>query len=81
MTEQDRLDDAILTVTGGPDWAVVAQGLANEIYEAQARVFDVQSWDDVNRLRGFAQGLAYVLNLRDATILAKQQREQSDADL
>ncbi len=72
--EQQALEDAVLEVTGGPAWEIVCKGLANEIYQAQAQALDCESWDQVNELRGFAKGLAYMMRLRERTILEKQNR-------
>lgn len=77
MTQED-FDDAVLTITGRPEWALIQKGLSNDIYSAQASALDANTWEDVCRLRGFAQGLAFVINLRDTVVRAK---EQVDADV
>ena len=70
---QDEFNEAILTVTAGPAWDLVKRGLANDIYNAQAQALDVKSWDEVCELRGFAKGLAFMMNIRDNTLRAKAQ--------
>lgn len=72
MITQEQFDEALLTVTGGADWAIVAKGLSNDIYQIQAGAFDAKSWEAVCEARGFAQGLAYVINLRENVIKAKE---------
>lgn len=62
---QEQLDDAVLEITGRPEWATFVQGLLNEIYQSQARALTSETWEDVCRLRGFAEGLAYVSNIRE----------------
>ncbi|NIN96669.1 MAG: hypothetical protein GTO49_17210 [Anaerolineae bacterium] len=64
---QEAYDEAILEVTGGVHWDTVKKGLANEIYHAQARALDAESWEQVCRLKGFAEGIAYVMRLREIT--------------
>jgi len=78
MITQEKLDEAILTITGNPDWAIVAEFLATEAIIARDSCADADSWDIVNKRSGFADGLAYVLNLRDMT---EQSMEQRNADL
>lgn len=75
---QEQLDDAVLEITGRPEWAMFVQGLFNEIYQSQARALTADSWEEVNRLRGFAEGLAYVSNVRE---MVTQSKEQADASL
>jgi len=75
---QDQFDAAILEVTGGPNWDIVKEGLRAEIYQTQANVFTKNDWGEVQRSRGFAEGIAYCMNLRELTI---QARAQSDADV
>jgi hypothetical protein len=79
MISQDKLDDAILSITGHPDWAIIQTALTNEIYQCQATSLDVKTWEEVCALRGYARGLAFVINLRDMTIMAKEQEAQDAA--
>jgi hypothetical protein len=65
MVTEEQYLDAVLSVTGGPNWDIVKAGWANEIYELQAQMLDVKSWDEVCELRGFARGLAMAMNLRE----------------
>lgn len=67
---QDDFNAAVLNVTSGPDWDVVKQGLANDIYQVQAGSLDAKSWEAVCEARGFAAGLAYISNLRETTLMA-----------
>ena len=78
MITQDQLDEAILSITGHRDWAIVAQFLTNEAIITRDSCADAESWDIVNKRSGFADGLAYVLNLRDMT---EQSMEQRNANL
>jgi hypothetical protein len=41
---------------------------------------DAKTWEQVNKLAGFAEGLAFVVNLRDMTKRAQEQ-EKVDATL
>jgi len=76
---QEEFNDAVLHVTGGPEWDIVKQGLSNDIYQAQAGALDAKTWERVNELRGFAQGLAYVINIRENTLTAIEQEERNAA--
>lgn len=78
MITQEKLDEAILDVTGDPNWDIMAAFLAREALVARDSCADVDSWEEVNKRRGFADGIAYVLNLREMTVKAM---EQSDADI
>ena len=67
---QDDFNEAVLHCTGGPEWEIVKRGLANDIYQAQAQALEATSWDHVCELKGFAKGLAFIINLRESTLLA-----------
>lgn len=69
---QEEFDNAVLEITGNPNWAIIQKGLANDIYNAQASALDAKTWEEVNALRGFAQGLAFVINLRESVTRAKE---------
>lgn len=75
-----ELEDAILLVTGMPEWHTLQVGLFNEIQAVQSNAFMLSSWDKVNEERGFCKGLMYVVTLRDQLIAAKTQAE-ADADV
>ena len=64
---QEELDNAILTITGRPEWALVAELLAREAIISRDMCADANTWEDVQRRAGFAEGLGYVLNLREMT--------------
>lgn len=78
MITQEKLDEAILDITGRPDWDMIATFLVNEALIARDRCADAHSWEEVQRAAGFAEGLAYVVNLREMTIKSMEQR---NADL
>ena len=78
MITQEALDDAILGITGNPDWQIVAKFLVNEAIIARDQCADAQTWEQVQRLSGFAEGIAYVVNLREMTERAMEER---DADV
>jgi hypothetical protein len=78
--EQDEWMEAILTVTGGTDWDVVKKWLATEIYTKQAESLEAENWDVLCENRGFAQGLAYIMNIRE-TVIAIKAQEVANANL
>ena len=75
---QEELDDAILTITGRPEWALVAELLAREAIISRDMCADSPTWEDVQRRAGFAEGLSFVLNLRNMT---EQAQENYDANV
>lgn len=77
MITQEKFNEAVLDVTGGPNWDIVKLGLSNDIYQAQAQALDAGSWEEVCRLRGFAQGLAYVMNLREVVTTSIREGESN----
>ena len=78
MTDNEYFE-AVLTCTGHPEWDIVKKGLANDIYQLQASALDAPSWEEVNRLKGLAQGLAFAMNLREMVLM--QIDEQKNASL
>lgn len=77
---QDQFNAAVLNVTAGPDWDIIKKGLQNDIYQIQAGALDAKDWDTVCESRGFAQGVAYMINLRDSVIGALSV-ENDNADV
>lgn len=78
MITQEQLDDAILGLMGTPNWEIIAKFLVSEALSARDQCADAGSWEEVNKLSGFAEGLAYVVNLREMTERALKER---DADV
>lgn len=73
MITQDQLDEAILNEMGRPDWAIINAFLAQQAIVARDACADAPSWEEVKRLQGFAEGLAFVVNLRENTKKIKEQ--------
>lgn len=73
---EDKIDEAVLNVTSGPDWDIVKESLLKEVYNIQASMLDATSWDQVCELRGFARGLIFMSNLREMTIAAQKARAE-----
>lgn len=80
MITQEQVDDAVLALTGLPEWNILQQALNHEIYQCQASSLDVNTWEEVCALRGYAKGLAFVINLRDMVTKSKEQ-ESANATL
>jgi len=74
MITQEQLDDAVLGIMGSPNWDIIAAFLVNEAVQARDMCADANSWDEVNKLSGFAEGLAFVVNLRSMTEAALRER-------
>ena len=76
--DPQALEDAILLVTGSPEWETIQRGLFNEIQSSQMSVFNLPTWEDVCEEKGFARGLYYVITLREQFIAAKKQAESAN---
>ena len=74
MITQEMLDEAVLGLMGTPNWEIIATFLANEAIQSRDMCADANTWEEVQRLSGFAEGLAYVVNLRAMTETALEQR-------
>jgi len=70
----------IMILTGTPEFKVLVEELKRMVYELQANSFDADSWDQVLEDRGYAKGLAYMINLRENSKLEKKV-EQTNAAL
>jgi len=72
----DRTDDKfiedMLQLTSYPEWKILVKDLESQVYHTQANSLEAKSWDKVCEARGFAQGLAYIVNLRDTILRAKE---------
>ncbi len=79
----DRTDDKffedMITLTGYPEWDVLVKDLENVIYHTQSNALEATSWEAVCESRGFAKGLAYLVNLRDT--IKKTQQEITNAEV
>jgi len=63
-TDEKFFEDMI-SLTGYREWSELVKDLESQIYHTQANSLEAKSWDEVNEARGFARGLAYIVNLRD----------------
>lgn len=79
MITQEQLDEAILGELGRPDWAYISAYLVNQALVARDACADATSWEQVQQLRGFAEGLAFVVNLRENTQKVKEQEATNAA--
>lgn len=78
---QAEFNQAVLAVTSGTDWDIVKQGLSNDVYQVQSGALDAKTWELVCEARGFAQGLAYMINIRENTIKAINIELDNNADV
>ena len=80
MISQEQFNTAVLNVTSGQDWDIVKKGLESDIYNTQANAFTAANWGAVCELKGFANGLAYCMRLREVVINAMEQaREDAES--
>ncbi len=75
--DQETIEDAVLTLTGAPEWKAIQEGLFREMQQSHANVFHQPTWEAVCEEKGFVRGLYYCLALREQVIAAQKQREDS----
>ena len=68
--------ETILELTAYPERWILIKELESIIYHTQSNALEAPSWEKVNEDKGFAKGLAYIVNLRDTV---KRQKEIYDA--
>jgi len=79
----ERLEETFAT----PGWKQLIEEARAQLYQYQADVLDVDSWDKVCELRGQVTQLSRLINLEEVTGLLRQQAEdriledEADADL
>lgn len=78
MITQEQYNDAVLSCTGGPEWDIVKQGFANDIYQTQCQALEAKDWGEVCENRGFARGLAYAMNLREVVETSMNHAKELD---
>ncbi len=61
----DQYFEAIMVLTGTPEFKVLVEELERMVYQSQANAFEASSWDKLQEDKGFAKGLAYIINLRE----------------
>jgi hypothetical protein len=74
---EDKYFDDMMTLTGTPEFEVLVEELKRMVYESQANAFEAPSWDQLQEDKGFAKGLAYIINLRENTKQEKKLEEQN----
>jgi hypothetical protein len=63
--ETTKYYEDLLTLTSYPEWALLVEDLEKEIYQLQANAFEASSWEQLQQDKGYALGLAQIVNLRD----------------
>ena len=73
----DKYYEDMITLTGYPEFKALAEELKKEIYQTQANCLqNSKSWEEVCFAKGWAAGLAYIINLRESTLTAKKNAEE-----
>jgi len=77
--------ESISTLTSYPEWAILVEELKREIYQTQSNILQsANDWDTFNVAKGWAGGLAYIINLRENNIkamrTASEQAKAADFD-
>lgn len=73
-----ELDEAILTLTGSPEWKAFVHVLGAENYNATQNQLDASDWGEFKFQQGYRQGLFFAFNLREYT---KRLVENDNADV
>jgi len=77
----DKWIEEMITLTGYPEWDTLKAELTRQIYQAQGNLLEnAKDWDDVVFGKGWCAAFAYIINLRDNTVLL-QDTEKTNADL
>lgn len=63
-------------VFGCEGWKLLLEEARSQLYQYQADVLEVDSWDKVCELRGQVTQLSRLLNLEQMTEMLKQQAEE-----
>jgi hypothetical protein len=79
--EQEEYYDALEDVFALPGWKLIIEEATKEIYNIQANMLEVSSWERVCELRGEAARLAEFTRLEEVSRLQKAMLEQDDADV
>jgi len=72
----EDLDDMM----GSPGWKRLVEDAKREIYELQADALEAPSYESLMHMRGRAETLARLVNLREVSDLTRAQHEEGDDD-
>lgn len=72
----DKYFEDIMILTGTPEFKVLTKELERMVYQLQANAFEAPSWTKLQEDKGFAKGLAYIINLRE-----NSKTEKANADV
>jgi len=70
----DDLDDMM----GSPGWKRIVEDAKKEIYQLQADALEAPSYETLMYMRGQAETLARIVNLREVSDLTRAQHEEAD---
>jgi hypothetical protein len=65
---------------GTPGWRNLVDDAKREIYELQASALEVASYEEIMYMKGQAEVLNRIVNLREITATTKAQHEVVDED-
>ncbi len=72
----DKIDKVFIEkmtqLTSYPEWNDLVEDLKAMIYHLQANSFELPSWEKVQEEKGFAKGLAYIVNYRENLMKVKE---------
>lgn len=75
--EDEKYFDDLEDMFGTQGWRNLVDEAKRQIYEFQAQALEAKNWDDVCYLKGQAEQLARLINLRDVTATLRANAEQA----
>jgi hypothetical protein len=78
MVDYQKLDEAVLAITGGPNWDEFLTIMDAEANAAIENEMQAETMEEIKYWRGYRQGLVFVANMRQVT---KTLIEQSNANV
>lgn len=76
MSYQDY-DEAVLTLTGTPEWKTLMELLNAENAAATQNQLEASKWEDVRFYQGYRAALEYVYSIREVTKILVEQQDGS----
>lgn len=78
--EDEKYLNDLEEMFGTQGWRNLVDEAKRQIYEFQARALEARTWEEVLVLRGRAEQLALLIDLRDTTALLRKQAEEQEED-
>lgn len=74
--EDDVFLENMISLTANKEWGELTDELKKEIYQNQANILEnAKGWDAVVFAKGWCAALAYIISLRERSIMFKEQAQ------